>query len=921
MNLGRRRIFVPEVVQTSAMDCGPASLKCLAEGFGIPVSYGRLREACQTDVDGTSIDTMEEVAKQLGLEAEQVMAPADFVLLPEANLLPAIAVVLRASKITHFVVAWRSHGGLLQVMDPAIGRQWEPKAHFASSLYIHTLPVSAQGWREWAESDKFTLPLRRKLDDLGISGKAATRFVEAALNTPGWRGLARLEAGTRSLGAIVQSGGLRRGREVGRVLERLLEQASRDEKEGHGVIPLNYWSAWPAPPEEGSPDDEERVFFKGAVLVHVLGRRSESSVAETGKLPPEVAAALEEKSSQPVVELLRMLRADGLGAPAAVVTALGLATLGVLIEAVLFRSLLDMPREFGMPGQRLGVIAALLVFLGALMLLELPIASGILRIGRHLEARLRTTFLEKIPKLGDRYFHSRLTSDMAERSHSTHRIRLLPGVGGQLLRSVFELIATVAGIIWLDYRLAVPALVAAFLAVSLPLMVQPVLTERDLRMRNHTGALSRFYLDALLGLIPVLTHRAERSLRREYESLLVEWAHAAYALLRTILWFEAMQGLIAFGLAAWLMLNHISRAGETGGALLLVYWALNLPALAEEIVLVSRQYPSYRNVTLRLLEPLGALEDTSAIPESAVEVSPVSIASEREAADRSRTVNRTVDQTGGVAIELANVNVHAAGHTILEEINLRIEPGDHVAIVGVSGAGKSSLLGLLLGWYRPAEGSVVVDGARLEGAHLDQLRERTAWIDPAVQLWNRSLFSNLCYGNPDAVPTADLLEQSELLRLLEKLPEGLQTELGESGGLVSGGEGQRVRFGRALLKNGVRLALLDEPFRGLDRHQRRGLLERARHHWDVTTLLCVTHDVGETMGFPRALVIENGRIVEDGKPAELARRENSRYRALLEAEESVREGSWSSGDWRHLRMEDGRLIEELQRAPILNKRV
>ena len=150
---------------------------------------------------------------------------------------------------------------------------------------------------------------------------------------------------------------------------------------------------------------------------------------------------------------------------------------------------------------------------------------------------------------------------------------------------------------------------------------------------------------------------------------------------------------------------------------------------------------------------------------------------------------------------MANVSVHAAGHTILEEINLKIEPGDHVAIVGASGAGKSSLLGLLLGWYRPAEGSVLVDGAALEGAHLDQLRKDTAWIDPAVQLWNRSLFSNLCYGNPDGVPTANLLEQSELRQLLEKLPDGLQTELGESGGLVSGGEGQRVRFGRALMKH------------------------------------------------------------------------------------------------------------------------
>jgi ABC-type multidrug transport system fused ATPase/permease subunit len=555
-------------------------------------------------------------------------------------------------------------------------------------------------------------------------------------------------------------------------------------------------------------------------------------------------------------------------------------------------------------------MTALLVFLAALTLLELPIASGILRIGRHLEARLRTTFLEKIPRLGDRYFHSRLTSDMAERSHSTHRLRLLPGLGGQLLRSVFELIVTVAGIIWLDPLLAVPVLIAASLAVGLPLIAQPMFAERDLRMRSQTGALSRFYLDALLGLVPVLTHRAERSLRREHESLLVEWAHAAFGLLRAILWLEAVQWLTGFGLAAWLMLDHISRAGEAGGALLLVYWALNLPGLGEEIVQVARQYPSYRNVTLRLLEPLGALEDESTAPKSPGEASPESLANEFESAPQ------TVDRSVGVAIELANVNVHAAGHTILEEINLKIEPGDHVAIVGPSGAGKSSLLGLLLGWYRPAEGSVVVDGASLEGAHLDRLRERTAWVDPAVHLWNRSLFSNLCYGNPDAVPTAALLEQSNLRQLLEELPDGLQTDLGESGGLVSGGEGQRVRLGRALLKRGVRLALLDEPFRGLDRHQRRELLARARRHWDRTTLLCVTHDVGETMGFPRVLVIENGHIVEDGNPEELARQADSRYRALVEAEEGVREGSWSSGDWRHLRMEDGRLTEELQRAPV-----
>src|SRR5690606_30790739 len=76
-----RRLLVPEVVQTSAMDCGPAALKALLGGYGIHVSYGRLREACQTHLDGTSIDTLEEILPRLGLDAEQVMVPVDHLLL------------------------------------------------------------------------------------------------------------------------------------------------------------------------------------------------------------------------------------------------------------------------------------------------------------------------------------------------------------------------------------------------------------------------------------------------------------------------------------------------------------------------------------------------------------------------------------------------------------------------------------------------------------------------------------------------------------------------------------------------------------------------------------------------------------------------------------------------------------------------
>src|SRR5918992_5436010 len=90
--LEKRRFLAHEVVQTSSMDCGPASLKCLLEGFGISVSYARLQEACQTDIDGSSINTIEQIAIRLGLDAQQIMIPVDHLLLPPARALPALLV-------------------------------------------------------------------------------------------------------------------------------------------------------------------------------------------------------------------------------------------------------------------------------------------------------------------------------------------------------------------------------------------------------------------------------------------------------------------------------------------------------------------------------------------------------------------------------------------------------------------------------------------------------------------------------------------------------------------------------------------------------------------------------------------------------------------------------------------------------------
>ena len=908
----KRRLLIPEVVQTSMMDCGPASLKAILEGLGIPVSYGRLREACQTDVDGTSIDTLEEIGAQLGLVTEQIMLPVDHLLLPSAHALPAIVVVRHPSGVTHFLIVWGKHGRFLQLMDPAIGRRWVTCARFIQELYVHTMAVPAADWREWAGSAEFLGPFKQRLAELNISTRMRARLLDTALADAGWRSLATLDAATRLVAAIKRSGGVRSGRQAALMLEAFCGSAQFDDHEKALSIPAPYWSVRPV----NADADQEQLLLRGAVLVRVKGVQT-NRAATNGKetddsnvpapLSPELAAALAERPVWPMRELFRMFWADGVLAPATLLIGLTLAAAGVVVEALLFRGLLDIGHQLALSRQRLAAFSFLLLFLIALVLLELPIAAMALNLGRRLELRLRIAFLEKLPRLSDRYFHSRLTSDMAERGHSIHRIRSLSELGSQFIRASSTLILTAIAIAWLSPPSTSLVLVATALAVVIPLLAHPVLSERDLRVRTHAGALSRFYMDALQGLVPIRTHSAEPAVRREHEGLLVEWTRASRALQRGVVIVEGFQLFTGFGLAALLSYAYLKNESHIGGAVLLIYWALSLPVLGQEIAMLARLYPVYRNITLRLLEPMGAIEEETLQLENS---------NERRGAHRETPLQlvHTDQKSGpcaGVEIVFSEVSVLAGGHTILEDINLTISSGSHVAIVGPSGAGKSSLVGLLVGWHRAATGEALVDGLPLNGEQLQQLRQQTAWVDPSVQLWNRSLIENLRYGtqNGKLESINDVMEAVTLTDVLERLPDGLQTALGEGGALVSGGEGQRVRLGRAMLRPDIRLVILDESFRGLDRKSRHELLARARKWWRRATLLCVTHDIAETLAFDRVLVIDGGKIIEDGSPSQLSRQPNSRYRSLLLAEEAVRKGLWSGVAWRRLLLDGGHLIE------------
>jgi ATP-binding cassette subfamily B protein len=552
--------------------------------------------------------------------------------------------------------------------------------------------------------------------------------------------------------------------------------------------------------------------------------------------------------------------------------------------------MLDLRRDLTIVEQRVLAVVGIALFGLGLMWMEYWTGTGLYRLGRRLESALRVAFLSKIPRLHDRYFQSRPTSDMAERGHSLYRVRMVPRSVGQFVRATATIAFTAGAIAWIEPAAAWLALAAAAIAVVLPLLFLPMLQGLDLRVRTHAGALTRFTFDALLGLAAVRAHVAHKAVSLEHEGLLVEWARASFRLLCWRVVVDGLQAFIGIGMAAWILMTHASHASDATGVLLLAYWALNIPALGEEIAQLVHQYPSYRNVTLRLLEPLSAPEQES---QSA---SPIGMAANAEA----------------VAVRFENVRVCAGGHTILDSLDVDIAAGSHVAIVGPSGAGKSSLVGLLLGWHHAADGQVLVDGRILDAEGLSALRRQTVWVDPAVQIWNRSMLDNVLYGNSatglDGV--GDAVEQADLYDVLQRLPDGLQTTLGESGGLLSGGEGQRVKLARGLARRMPRLVILDEPFRGLERHKRRTMLQQVRQRWHSSTLICITHDVGETVEFPRVLVLDGGHLVQDGSPQELLVQENSLYRGLFDAEAAVRSGLWGSSLWRRIRLQSGRVVQD-----------
>ncbi|MBC2835013.1 ATP-binding cassette domain-containing protein [Paragemmobacter straminiformis] len=830
------RLTAVDVLQTSAMDCGPAAVASLLASSGRPIDLSRLREACQTDLDGTSIDIMEQVLTDHGLPAKQRMVPADRL----ADHLPALVVVRLPDGAPHFVVVWRRIGPFVQVMDPARGGSWQRLSLFRARLLCHTHRVAAADWCAWAKGDENLSALRAKAQSLGLPPHEVDRAAEQS----GWFALASLEA------CIALAASLPTAGDKARIVRALLQETRQSEDDIFRLVPASFWPVVPDPTLRRG--EEPRLMLQGAVLLSV-GRADPGTVAESHRFASPAAKP---------ASLVAACRATGKGLPLLLLAGTVLAVLGSLFEALAFRHLIEpsMPILPDRPETALWVTLTVLV---ALFAMRLMLGVGLMRLGRQVERHYRMATMSKLLRLPDRWLASRPLGDMAERARSLPLMRTLPGQVMHLAQSLTEVLALTLCLILLAPANALAILALAALAIAWPALTAPLLREREMTLRSLGAAQATLLMDALRGQAAVIAHHAQAALVARQDGLLDDWNRSARDRMRLAATAGAIGQALILALTAGLALSRTTD-------LLFLWWLLKLPSAALDLSALLRGIPAQQAMLARLEEPLRA-------------------------PDRPFTpLRKSFAQAASFGIALQGARVSAGGHVILHDLSLNIAAGEDVAIVGASGSGKSSLIGLLLGWHDLASGSMQVNGEPIGLAELAALRRRMVWLDPVSRLWGATL--------SDAAQRPDLLAKAGL----DLSPE---TPTGAGGALLSAGEGQRLRLARAFGQGGTNqtdpgLVLCDEALRGLDAERRRGLLATIKGHWSGKTLIWVTHDATEAMGFSRVLVMRDGRLVQDGPPPALAKAAGP-FASLLAAERKL--ALRLEQDWQPLAIGDFRV--------------
>ncbi len=445
------------------------------------------------------------------------------------------------------------------------------------------------------------------------------------------------------------------------------------------------------------------------------------------------------------------------------------------------------------------------------------------------------------------------------------------GVGTLVNFTLYSVVPTLVEVLlvtgWLAYHyepiFALITLTALVAYVAFTILVTEWRTHFRREMNELDSRANARAIDSLINYETVKYFNNEAFEAARYDKSLLNWQEAAIRSQTSLSVLNVGQSLIiavAVTLMVWQAVAGVQAGTMTLGDLVLV-----------NAFLIQLYIP---------LNFLGVLYRE--IKQSVVDMERLFalLAQNREVADRPEAQALVVAQ-GEVAFDAVRF-AYDARRPIFDGLSIRLPAGRTTAVVGSSGAGKSTLSRLLYRFYDPDAGRILIDGQPIDTVTQASLRKAIGIVPQDTVLFNDTLAYNIRYGRPDAAPeeVVEAARAAHLGALIDKLPDGLETMVGERGLKLSGGEKQRVAIARALLKR-PSIMVFDEATSSLDSESERVIQQEIREVSQGRTTLVIAHRLSTIVDADQILVLEQGRLVEQGRHGELIAR-GGRYAELWE---------------------------------------
>lgn len=451
-------------------------------------------------------------------------------------------------------------------------------------------------------------------------------------------------------------------------------------------------------------------------------------------------------------------------------------------------------------------------------------------------------------------FHESYTSGriIARQTSDLDAIRELLDSGiNQLVSGVLFMGFTAAALVVLDW---VAGLVLAVALVPLAFLTRWFQKRSQLFFRDTRTASARLivhFVETMTGIRAVKAFRKEKRNQAEFGGLVEDYRGANARVIQLFGIFDP--GLVFIGNAALAIVLLVGGFRVADGSLLIgtllatLLYTRQFFGPAEEMAMF---YNGYQSAAAALEKISGVLEEKPSVPDPT----------------RPIDLRRALGRVSFEGVEFA----YRADRVVLPEFDLEIPAGQTIALVGSTGAGKSTLAKLIARFYDPSAGAVRLDGVDLRKLHPKDLRRAIVMVTQEAYLFSGTVADNIALGKPDAtreeiVAAAKAVGAHEFI---ESLPNGYDTDVNKRGGRVSAGQRQLLSFARAFLADPVVL-ILDEATASLDIPSERLVQEGLQTLLADRTAVIIAHRLSTVAIADRVLVMEHGRVVEDGTPAEL----------------------------------------------------